>query len=663
MFVICMVTSIGRLNMSVSKNGPPGPRRAWEGFAMSNRRKLRVPGRYEREPRLRGPLGDPVVEAGIRDGFTAALRVNQAGRARAGGRVQVATVEGDTGMLERVEIAEASTGGVKAVKGKPSEVTIDIIRSGWNKSGSRYYPAEVIERDVPLVYPVGTQMFINHPGQEESEDRPERSLYDLAAVFTSTPYAVREGDQVVMRSTARVFSRHREFLEEAHKDIGVSINGNGDGSITEREGRTGLVLERLTYGQSVDFVTKPGAGGRIIALMEADRPTTTLEAATIGSWLESRMHLGFTELADDLYGDGRLTRTERIAASSAVGDALAAFVAKVEAAAPALYQRDRWGYPPEADAETREAITVEAAVEQQRAAIEQAVHAEHRGDKRYAWVRDFDPDAGLVWFEAGDHDTAPRLWQQAYTRTGPVAVLAGEPVEVRSRTVYDPVAPVATTESTGGTPPPDVSDGPDSAPATTTTKENDMADKSPEVVAREAAETRLAQETRTREAAETELARYRAGDTARPIVEQLLAESDLPDLARARVRAEYGTPAALPLLESTRGLDETSLRGRVAASISAEKTYVAGLLESAGVGRVTGNGAAAGAGAGMPAGYAPAGAQAGGQPTSFFGLSRSASVQLSEAERAQANEQREATIRVFESRGLSRKAAELAADR
>lgn len=41
------------------------------------RTRLRVPGRYERPAELRGPLGDKLTEAGIRDGYAAAARARQ----------------------------------------------------------------------------------------------------------------------------------------------------------------------------------------------------------------------------------------------------------------------------------------------------------------------------------------------------------------------------------------------------------------------------------------------------------------------------------------------------------------------------------------------------------------------------------------------------------
>ncbi|NGZ99632.1 hypothetical protein G5V59_02545 [Nocardioides sp. W3-2-3] len=84
--------------------------------------------------------------------------------------------------------------------------------------------------------------------------------------------------------------------------------------------------------KSVDWVTRPGRGGKVLQVLESARDVT--EARSIGQWVESRIHRDFTVLADDMAGDGRLTREERISLSAAIGDGLAAFVAKVEADAP-----------------------------------------------------------------------------------------------------------------------------------------------------------------------------------------------------------------------------------------------------------------------------------------------------------------------------------------
>lgn len=69
---------------------------------------------------------------------------------------------------------------------------------------------------------------------------------------------------------------------------------------------------------------------------------TLREAGTLGAWLESRLHLTLTQIADDLFGDGFVTREERITLSGAIGDALNSYNERIMADAPQLYTRDRW---------------------------------------------------------------------------------------------------------------------------------------------------------------------------------------------------------------------------------------------------------------------------------------------------------------------------------
>src|SRR5690242_1535901 len=60
------------------------------------------------------------------------------------------------------------------------------------QGSSGYYPAEMLERDGPLVFPAGTHVFYDHPSSDEEWSRPERSVRDLAGSFATA--AVYEAD-------------------------------------------------------------------------------------------------------------------------------------------------------------------------------------------------------------------------------------------------------------------------------------------------------------------------------------------------------------------------------------------------------------------------------------------------------------------------------------
>ena len=82
----------------------------------------------------------------------------------------------------------------------------------------------------------------------------------------------------------------------------------------------------------------------------------------------------------------------------------------------------------------------EAPVSSDREALQAALAAAYApGEDEYLRLRDFDPVAGLAWFEQSD-----RTYQQAFTRSGDAITLAGTPTEVTVRITYHPVGPVDT---------------------------------------------------------------------------------------------------------------------------------------------------------------------------------------------------------------------------
>ncbi|WP_341719944.1 hypothetical protein QQG74_09660 [Micromonospora sp. FIMYZ51] len=444
---------------------------------------------------------------------------------------------------ERIQLGEAVTAAITEAPALTGGVVdILLIEAGWNLSGSRYYPAETLARDLPQVMPAGTHMHWDHQTPTEEAERPARSLSTLAAVLVEDPYPVDGGRQ--MRAKARVFAAYRESVREMWRDIGVSINADGVGNYGERDGRKGLIVEAITHGKSVDFVTKAGAGGRILSLLESDH-VSLREARTFGGWLESRLHLALTQYADEAYGDGRLTREERITLSAAIGDGLKAWTARVDAEAPQLFARDLYDEPSKPVAVTESE-------------------------------------------------------QPAGPAATPAEPVAPDPVEPEAD------APSAPAETTPEDPP--AGDGGDSttedAPGTTPAEQKEGVmpeEKTEEVKAREAAEQaraeaetkltealREAEESR-KQAADTalRLARFEATEKARPLAETKLTESDLPAAARTRVLT--AVTRDVPLTEANI-LDEAAFTALVESAITDEATYLASLNEANDAGKVTGMG-------------------------------------------------------------------------
>lgn len=223
-----------------------------------------------------------------------------------------------------------------------------------NVQGSSGYYSEAMLRACAGIFEAGTHVFLDHPSQDEKYGRPERSVRDLAGKLVSA--AVYENDGLY--ADVEVYPHFAPIIEAMAGDIGMSIRGGGTAAPSEDPNIPGPIITELAYIESVDFVTVPGAGGRLVALLESAREGKDLvEARNVAGWLESRLHERFTCLADDMYGDGYLTREERISLSSGVGDALKAFVARVESDAPQLFTRDLWVAPGPVPAATTEAVS------------------------------------------------------------------------------------------------------------------------------------------------------------------------------------------------------------------------------------------------------------------------------------------------------------------
>lgn len=509
----------------------------------------------------------------------------------------------------RITVAEAGTGGLTPAGGRRYRARL-IEGDRWGSSG--FYPRTVIERDGPAAWPAGTAMYLDHPTVEEEANRPERSVRDIAAKVVTTP--VYEGDGLY--ADIEVFPHTAPLVEALADTIGLSVRGEGTAVLGEAAGRHGMIIESLDRGYSVDFVTRAGAGGKLVSLIEAARSIAVSEARNVGAWIESRLHLALTELADTMYGDGRLTREERITLSGAVGDALTAFTTRVETDAPQLFRRDLYNDPETVGVAEARRVREAAAQDTTRVLSDLVRDAYGGGQDTYVWVRDFDPDRHLVWFDVND-PTGCDTFQQPYTvaDSGQIS-LTDARVEVVARTDYTPVVTPGDEDiaESAAPPAPAAEPEPNNTPVTEgasptvpnpTSKEAPMsgsntgpapgaAGTAEATIAVAEAEQRVKTVEAERDAAlkdadETrrQLARLRAAEAARPIAAAALAETDLPAAAQTRVLA--AVVADVPLTEAL-ALDETVFKPRVEEAAKAETVYLAALREAAGEGRVNGLG-------------------------------------------------------------------------
>lgn len=151
-------------------------------------------------------------------------------------------------------------------------VTIRIIKPGFNKDKSKYYPSEVLERDADKAFK-GLKMFADHPTRDDERQRPERSVRDWVGNLTEVwrqPDGSIWGKAVIIQDWLKEKLRglrDTNLLEQ----MGVSIVALAQLVKGQVEGENTAIVESIIQGRSVDFVTYPGAGGQVLAYESLSR--------------------------------------------------------------------------------------------------------------------------------------------------------------------------------------------------------------------------------------------------------------------------------------------------------------------------------------------------------------------------------------------------------
>lgn len=201
------------------------------------------------------------------------------------------------------EVIQLAQGGVVASHGHKFKVF--LIQEGLGNFGdASYYTREALESAVPLYE--GKKFMVDHPGSFEEQDRPERSVRDIAGHYEnvrleeSNGRAVIAADLCVLPGTTYDWVRTllRQSLEysktHAGDLVGLSINAQGDASDSDllefiesgrvpagampklreaqAKGITSIsVVNRITSATSCDLVTEAGAGGKPVSLIEQEK--------------------------------------------------------------------------------------------------------------------------------------------------------------------------------------------------------------------------------------------------------------------------------------------------------------------------------------------------------------------------------------------------------
>ncbi len=150
-------------------------------------------------------------------------------------------------------------------------VVMDLIVEGFgNRADNHYYSGELLAESAPMFE--GAKMYSDHLTREAERKLGglPRSWRDVVGRITRTWVDVNEAGKKVIRGEAEIFDDQLwRLLEQATDVVGVSINARGVSRPGTADGRTAKVVEAIKRVKSVDVVSEAGAGGRILALVEA----------------------------------------------------------------------------------------------------------------------------------------------------------------------------------------------------------------------------------------------------------------------------------------------------------------------------------------------------------------------------------------------------------
>ena len=140
------------------------------------------------------------------------------------------------------------------------------------RGSSAFYPAAAVERSAGK-FVEGTHIYANHMSAIEREDRPEGDVNNLIGVLASNAVFQEDG----LYADIKIFEDKRAWLMERADHIGLSIRA--EGQVEEADGVPTLV--EISKVHSVDVVTKAGAGGKFVSILESARnsenPTPVVE--------------------------------------------------------------------------------------------------------------------------------------------------------------------------------------------------------------------------------------------------------------------------------------------------------------------------------------------------------------------------------------------------
>ena len=185
--------------------------------------------------------------------------------------------------LELEEVATLAPAGKEATGRRWKAKLIEGDKLG----STAFYPADVLATQGPRIFKKGTPIFLDHQTPEEREAKPFGSVQNFAGELAEDAYYDGDG----LYAEIEVFEHFAPMIKSLSSKIGMSIRAQVKTVREERLGRIVPVAKEFVRARSVDFVVRPGAGGKLVQVLESaqieesedseqDKEITVMDEAT-----------------------------------------------------------------------------------------------------------------------------------------------------------------------------------------------------------------------------------------------------------------------------------------------------------------------------------------------------------------------------------------------
>lgn len=172
----------------------------------------------------------------------------------------------DGAIVELAENEESPITQLQESDNGPLQAVVRVIKPGWgNKKNNHYYPKDVLQRDAYQF--VGAKMYeTDHKPHEKSTRTWVSTIQDIVGFDEGAPLAKVAVHDEDFAGRLRNLNK-LGMLEKM--ECSIYANGLAKGGF-KLNGREGKQVEGITGVSSVDWVTRAGAGGAAVSLIESE---------------------------------------------------------------------------------------------------------------------------------------------------------------------------------------------------------------------------------------------------------------------------------------------------------------------------------------------------------------------------------------------------------